>query len=70
MTISEIKEEVFKQCEVMYEAGILESEAINGGNPKEMNEANAMFKEAHDNIICLLHDYYDLIHIENCKEFL
>lgn len=35
-----------------------------------MNKANAMFKEAYDNIIYLLHDYYDLIHIENCKELL
>lgn len=70
MTISEIKEEVFKQCEVIYEAGILESEAINGGNTKEMDEANVMFKKSYDNIIYLLHDYYDLTHIENCKELL
>lgn len=61
-TIQEIKEKVFRQCEKMYEAGHLESEAMNRGNQKEMDEANAMFKEAYDNIIYLLHDYYDLIY--------
>ena len=63
--IQEIKEKVFRQCEAMYEAGHLEVEAMNRGNQKEMDEANAMFKDAYDNIIYLLHDYYDLIYNKN-----
>ena len=43
---------------------------IDSGKTIEMDEANAMFKKAYDNIIYLLHDYYDLTHIENCKELL
>lgn len=64
-TIQEIKEKVFRQCEAMYEAGQLEAEAMNRGSQKEMDDANAMFKDAYDNIIYLLHDYYDLIYNKN-----
>lgn len=67
-TIQEIKEKVFRQCEAMYEAGHLEAEAMNRGSQKEMIKANTMFKVAYDNIIYLLHDYYDLIYKNSFKD--
>lgn len=67
-TIQEIKEKVFRQCEAMYEAGHLEAEAMNRGSQEEMVKANTMFKVAYDNIIYLLHDYYDLIYKNSFKD--